>query len=109
MSNRWALFVRTSLLPLVAAGLMVVAPTAWAGPTYADQQEFIEEVHGYGILQNFPAIVLGDELLNICRIAIEYPQVGLTVNDAVNVFANAYGLSIRDAKWFVRTGLDYCD
>ena len=105
--------VITGLFSAVAAGLMLTAAPACAVPTSAEQIEFAEEVYDQGILNeySFPPGLLGEELVGMCRMAIEYPQVGLTEDDIVSVFMNvpAYGFSAEEAEWFVRTGLDKCD
>ncbi|MDA2895505.1 DUF732 domain-containing protein [Mycolicibacterium sp. BiH015] len=81
------------------------APTASAGPTYADGDEFTEEVYNHGILQNLNPTHLDQILANICY----HKREGLSRNLIVSFYMDGYGLSGTNAGWLVDTAQKKCD
>lgn len=97
--------MRLGALAAVVAALMMATPAASAVPTYAEGDEFAQEVYDRGILSNFHPDILVQELANICYQAEE----GAPTNYIVALYMDGYGLSKKDAAWMVNTALDKCD
>ncbi len=91
--------------PKYSNALLGEGPTKPAGPTYADGEEFTNEVYGRGILWDIHPSHMEQILANICYQA----SLGSPPNYLVGLHMDGYDLSEKDAKWLVSTALNKCD